>query len=172
MIGHHSRKSHPHQPNNPLTSIRPIFTFYKNSSLGLHENTLKPLLRYLFLAFGCLHLVGGPYSLMQAYAWVNMIIDYSKETGISQAVTDTFSGEKPCCLCKQIASAKASESQRDSQNTPLSPSGSKPIEHLFPPPVIPLLSPHHIPYLQPEFMQVAQSASLLGSGPPSPPPKC
>lgn len=133
---------------------------------------LKPLLRYLFVLFGCLHLVGGPYSLMQAYAWVNMIIGYSKETGLSQAVTDTFSGEKPCCLCKQIAAAKAAESQKSQRNTPISPLGSKTIEHLFPPSSVTIREPKHTVFSPPGFAETGRPVSPLASGPPLPPPEC
>lgn len=139
---------------------------------GPFTRRLKPLLRYLFVVFGCLYLAGGPYSLMQAYAWVNMIIDYSKETGLSQAVTDTFSGEKPCCLCKKIAAAKASESQKNQQNTPLSPLGSKPFEHLFPPSSVMIRDPKHADFSPPGFLPIDNPISPLASSPPLPPPEC
>ena len=155
----------------PLTR-RNTKSSYTHPQLSGPIHPLSKFLRYLFVLFGCLHLVGGPYSLMQACAWVNMIVDYSKETGFAQAVTDTFSGEKPCCLCKRIAAAKATESKSDQKNAPLSPLGSKSIEHLFPPFAISLRAPHYSPFLHSGFMPVAQSISWLASGPPSPPPEC
>ncbi len=130
---------------------------------------LKKVLCNLFVMCGCLQLVGGPYSLMQVYAWTNMIFDYSKETSFSQAVTDTFSGEKPCCLCKKITAAKAADDKN--QKAPVSPLASKPIEHFLTPTEISLRNPLHTPFVHHGFAPVAQSISWLNASPPTPPPK-
>ncbi|MES2996258.1 MAG: hypothetical protein V4733_05545 [Verrucomicrobiota bacterium] len=50
--------------------------------------------------------MGGPYALMQVYAWAGMLAEYSQDSGFAQAAVDTFSGEKPCELCCKIAAAK------------------------------------------------------------------
>ncbi len=51
---------------------------------------------------------------MQLYAWANMLVIYSQDTSISEAVVDTFSGEKPCYLCEKISEAKSSDSEKES----------------------------------------------------------
>lgn len=150
-----------------LTRLNAAYS-YTRPQLSGPIHPLNKFLRYLFVLFACLQLAGGPYSLMQAYAWMNMIFDYSKESSFSQAVTDTFSGEKPCCLCKKI---KAAEADDNKQKTPLSPLASKPVDHLFPPSEINLRDPLHTPFSHHGFAPVAQSNSRINCSPPSPPPK-
>lgn len=141
-------------------------------AVGNAHRCLKSLLRHVVLLLGCLHLVGGSYALVQVYAWANMIVSYSKETGISRAVTDTFSGEKPCSLCKKIAAAKA-EGAGD-EPKPLAPASAvvKATEPLFPPMVVTLREPRHTLYRTPEFVPVAQETGMPRGGPPTPPPRC
>lgn len=115
--------------------------------------------------------MGGSYALIQLYAWGNMIVDYSQETGLSQAVTDTFSGEKPCSLCKKLEAVKKSEVPDQKQPVPLLPFPGKAVEPLFPPTVISLRDPSSVPFQHPGFAPVVISASLLRGSPPSPPPK-
>jgi hypothetical protein len=129
---------------------------------------LKNFLRHLFLVFGCLHLVGGPYCLVQVYAWANMLVSYSQETSLSRAVTDTFSGEKPCCLCKEIAAAK----DDGQEQAPLAPLTAKLFQDLFPPSHTELKDPFPSPFPHPGFEHVARSVSPPSCGPPSPPPRC
>jgi hypothetical protein len=71
--------------------------------------SLKKRIQLLFVLLGCLHLIAGPYALVQVFAWTTMLIDYSKETGIIQGAKDTFSGEKPCRLCCKIKAAEKQE---------------------------------------------------------------
>ena len=133
---------------------------------------LKNSLRYLFLLLGCLHLIGGPYCLVQVYAWANMLVSYSQEGSLSQAVTDTFSGEKPCCLCKDIAAAKESDPGSGQEKAPLAQQSAKLFQDLFPPSHPALRDPFSTPFPHPGFAPVAQSASPPTCGPPSPPPRC
>lgn len=128
---------------------------------------MKKLPQYLFLFFGCLHLVGGPHSILQVYAWANMILDYSQETTISQAVTDTFSGEKPCSLCKKLEAVKDSEPERE----PIATTTAKLFQDLFPPSHASLKDPFSAPFPHPGFAPIALPASTPSSGPPSPPPR-
>jgi hypothetical protein len=78
------------------------------------------LLRFskIFLSFAaCLYLTGGPYGIMQCYAWLGMIVSYSQQDGLARGIEDTFSGERPCGMCVKIAAAKKAESSKD----PLAP---------------------------------------------------
>ena len=132
---------------------------------------MRKLIRHLFLLSGCLHLVGGPHSLVQVYAWANMILEYSQDSSLSQAVTDTFSGEKPCEMCKTIAAAK--EKERDGgKETPLAPLSAKVFQDLFPPSLAELKEPLSAPFPHPGFAPLSQLVSPPSCGPPSPPPKC
>ena len=132
---------------------------------------LKSLLRYLFLLLGCLHLVGGPCALIQVYAWANMLATYSQETSLAQATVDTFSGEKPCCLCKKIAAAKSSQSESEKETLPFATSATKAFQDLFPPTIASLSDPIPLPFPCPDFPSVVDITSIPGNGPPSPPPQ-
>ncbi len=44
---------------------------------------------------------------IQAIAWVSMIVDRAQTESVGEAITSTFSGTKPCALCK-VAKALAS----------------------------------------------------------------
>jgi hypothetical protein len=133
---------------------------------------LKNLLRHLFLSLGCLHLVGGPYAILQVYAWTNMLVSYSQESTLKQAVSDTFSGEKPCHLCEKIAEVKSKEPGEEKPEVPLPPSASKLFNDLFPPTIATLADPFSNPFPQPAFLTGAELLSLSASGPPVPPPRC
>jgi hypothetical protein len=70
---------------------------------------LKKAFRILMVGLGCLHLAGGPYATLQGVAWATMLAKYSVENGVVQGAIDTFSGDRPCELCKSIADAKSPE---------------------------------------------------------------
>jgi hypothetical protein len=131
---------------------------------------LKNLLRHLFVFLGCLHLIGGPSSILQVYAWANMLVSYSQERSFSEAVTDTFSGEKPCGLCEKIASSKSTD--KENQNAPLPPGSPKLFQDLFPPTLVSLKDPFPSPFPQPAFLAGAAPLSPPAAGPPVPPPRC
>lgn len=131
---------------------------------------LKSLFRHLFVFLGCLHLIGGSHAMLQVYAWANMLVSYSQESSFSQAVTDTFSGEKPCCLCEKIAASKSSE--KENKNTPFPPGSSKLFQDLFPPTLASLKDPFSSPFPHPAFLPGSIPLSPPASGPPVPPPRC
>ncbi len=59
--------------------------------------------------------IGLQWAVMQSAAWVGMVISYSQEGTLSEALTKTFDGEHPCALCKAVQS---SESSPKKQNSP------------------------------------------------------
>lgn len=62
-----------------------------------------------------LQLCGGHLGVAQMVAWVKMIHDYSSEKGLVEGVKETFDGEHPCAMCREIAEAK----QEEQKQTPL-----------------------------------------------------
>jgi hypothetical protein len=48
-------------------------------------------------------LIFGGKPVVQSIAWMGMIVSYSQEQGLKQAITDTFSGDRPCHLCIKLA---------------------------------------------------------------------
>ncbi len=71
------------------------------------------MLRRLGLVFAALALfsiAGGPWAVLQTVAWVGMLHDYTQRTGsFTLAAAQTFDGQHPCDLCREIAAAKAGE---------------------------------------------------------------
>lgn len=58
--------------------------------------------------------VGGQWALLQSIAWTGMLIDYSRNVSMSDAICKTFDGKHPCCLCKAIATGRKSEQKKHS----------------------------------------------------------
>lgn len=68
----------------------------------------------LFAVFHvCMGLVGGHWFALQTIAWAQMLVAYSAEQSIGQAVADTFSGERPCEMCETIQKEKSAEKQQE-----------------------------------------------------------
>ena len=57
--------------------------------------------------------IGLHWAFLQAVAWAGMVISYSQDGPVTEAVVKTFDGKHPCGLCKQIAQGKKSEKKAD-----------------------------------------------------------
>jgi hypothetical protein len=125
----------------------------------------------LFVFLGCLHLAGGPYSLIQAYAWTGMLVSYSKTEGLFQGAKDTFSGEKPCELCCKIAEARKGEPGEKETPLPL-PSLGKLLQDFVLWDLESLVPPRAGDYLLPAFPGISPSDRVLVVAPALPPPRC
>lgn len=55
-----------------------------------------------------LHWIG-----LQTVAWTTMLADNLCTHSVKEAVTETFDGKYPCCLCKAIAAGKRSEKKNE-----------------------------------------------------------
>ena len=77
---------------------------------------LADVLRKLGLVLAALALfsiAGGHWAVLQTVAWAEMLHDYSQRTGsLAAAVEQTFDGQHPCALCREIANAR-SKDQRE-----------------------------------------------------------
>jgi len=62
-------------------------------------------------------LIGFHWALMQTVAWTGMIIKYSRDGSFTEAVSKTFDGQHPCCLCKLIQKSRAEEKKQDQQQS-------------------------------------------------------
>ena len=98
-----------------------------------------------------------------------MLVSYTQESSFSNAVVDTFSGEKPCCLCKKIAESKKSDPKnQDTETVQLS-------QKLFQDLIVPSISHLHDPFYSPlpptDFPVVAYANDHLANGPLAPPPR-
>jgi len=69
----------------------------------------------LFIALALASSIGLHWAFLQVVAWTGMVISYSQDRPVTEAVSDTFDGHHPCKLCKQIAKGKRSERKSDFQ---------------------------------------------------------
>jgi hypothetical protein len=58
--------------------------------------------------------LGLHWALLQAVAWTGMIVSYSHNASLAEAVSKTFDGAHPCCLCQTIKQGRAEEKQQES----------------------------------------------------------
>ena len=56
---------------------------------------------------------GLHWAALQTVAWSLMLADNIRTESVGLAVTHTFDGMHPCCLCKAIAKAKKSEQKNE-----------------------------------------------------------
>jgi prepilin-type N-terminal cleavage/methylation domain-containing protein len=61
--------------------------------------------------------IGLHWPLLQSVAWLNMIVSFSKEQGFQQAVATTFSGKRPCKLCKLVDDGQKAEKKQTKEIT-------------------------------------------------------
>jgi hypothetical protein len=105
--------------------------------------------------------IGLHWAVLQAVAWTTMFASNITCEDFSTAITHTFDGKHPCCLCKAIAAAK--KSQKKSEALSLT------IKMEFPPPAenFVLVAPPFYRPLVPENL----SAGSFSSKPLLPPPR-
>ena len=70
-----------------------------------------------FVAIALALSVGAQWPLLQSIAWLNMLVTFSAEEGIHQAVVKTFDGKHPCKLCKFVEEGKQAEKKSPTQQT-------------------------------------------------------
>jgi hypothetical protein len=58
--------------------------------------------------------IGLHWAFFQTLAWAQMVISYSQDAPLTEALAKTFDGKHPCKLCKNIAESKQSEKKADS----------------------------------------------------------
>ncbi len=104
---------------------------------------------------------GLHWAVLQSVAWTTMLANNLRTQSLTEAVTRTFDGKHPCCLCKAIAAA-----QKSGKKTEFAPQIPK-IE--FPP------SPENLVLAAPSRFQLLpltnNSAESLTVRPPTPPPR-
>jgi hypothetical protein len=56
---------------------------------------------------------GLHWAALQTVAWTTMLADNLRQQSLTQAVSQTFDGQHPCCLCKAIAAGERSEKKTE-----------------------------------------------------------
>lgn len=105
--------------------------------------------------------IGLHWGVLQTAAWVGMVVTYSRDGSVAEALVKTFDGKHPCHVCKVVENGKRSEQKQDIQKPVVKldfPLAAAPPQ-LFPPTEFDLSSP--------------RDASLRSrcDTPPSPPPR-
>jgi hypothetical protein len=69
----------------------------------------------VLMILAVLSATGTHWLALQSVAWTTMLAENLQTTSWQKAVTCTFDGKHPCCLCKEIAKDKQSEKKSDAQ---------------------------------------------------------
>jgi hypothetical protein len=64
--------------------------------------------------------LGLHWAVLQTIAWTGMIVSYSRNASLTEAVSKTFDGEHPCPMCKVIKKGLAEEKQQARKQLPKS----------------------------------------------------
>lgn len=108
--------------------------------------------------------LGLHWALLQTMAWTGMIISYSRDASLSEAVSKTFDGQHPCCMCKAIKQARAEEKHQQ-QKQESKPDGK--IKLALPEIAFSLISPAS----EADLPSVDQWATARSYAPPKPRPR-
>ncbi|HUJ11483.1 MAG TPA: hypothetical protein VL171_15830 [Verrucomicrobiae bacterium] len=57
--------------------------------------------------------IGGHWALLQSVAWTSMFVRFSSDGSFSEALSKTFDGQHPCCLCKLIQKGRGLEKKQE-----------------------------------------------------------
>ena len=81
---------------------------------------LRSIARVLIVAMLCAS-IGLHWVTLQSVAWGMMIVKYSRECPLPEAVAKTFDGQHPCNLCKHISTEQHSPKKPAAQPTVAKP---------------------------------------------------
>jgi hypothetical protein len=61
--------------------------------------------------------LGLQWTVLQSIAWAGMLVQFSRQCSLGQAVAKTFDGLHPCPICQLVRAAKKSEGKPAAQPT-------------------------------------------------------
>ena len=105
--------------------------------------------------------IGLHWGFLQSVAWVGMVVNYSQDGTVGEALAKTFDGKHPCALCKAIAKGKKSEKKSEF------PVAGKKFEFSYSGTVFVFSAPTH--FWKASGLEVR--ADSLSHAPPVPPPR-
>lgn len=59
--------------------------------------------------------LGLHWTVLQSAAWVGMVVAYSKDASIGEALEKTFDGAHPCPLCKMVENGEKDDQGKSKQ---------------------------------------------------------
>ena len=105
--------------------------------------------------------IGGHWIVLQSVAWTSMVISYSQQASLREALQKTFDGRHPCTLCKLVTKGKTDEKKPAARNAETKLDFFCELERLaVPPPEPSVVAPFQPP-----------AALLRAESPPTPPPR-
>ena len=115
----------------------------------------------VLVVFALISTLSAHWALLQTVAWTTMLAGNLQSGSLRDAMTKTFDGRHPCCLCKAIANAKNSEqkNQLTSQDLKLD---FLPVHESFA-----LVAPSRLEL----FPRKDLSGESVSEKPPTPPPR-
>jgi hypothetical protein len=108
------------------------------------------------------NICGGQWLVLQSVAWTGMLIKYSQQACLAEAVAQTFDGDHPCNICKGIERKKEIDEE---ENVPIEKQWDI---KFFASPRVRIIYPPTSFDLQPV---VRQEALTWADAPPVPPPR-
>jgi hypothetical protein len=105
--------------------------------------------------------IGLHWGFLQSVAWVGMVVNYSQDGTVGEALAKTLDGRHPCALCKAIAAGKKSEKKSEF------PVAGKKFEFSYLAAVFVFSAPTHFW----KANGLEERADSLNHAPPVPPPK-
>lgn len=115
----------------------------------------------IFVVLALVLTTGTHWIALQTVAWTTMLAANLTTSSFTEALSDTFDGEHPCCLCKAIKAGKKAEKNSEAMAPALKmefPLATEKIR-LFAPSAFRLLPPENV------------FAEPLSHQPPLPPPR-
>ncbi len=71
----------------------------------------------LVILLGLVLSLGLHWTLLQSVAWMGMVVSYSQQKGLAEALEMTFDGLHPCALCKAVENGSDTSSKEKRQKT-------------------------------------------------------
>ena len=84
-----------------------MITVDRRLGRAITSSVFSSVTRILIVAMLCAS-IGLHWITLQSVAWGMMIVKYSRDCSLPQAVTKTFDGQHPCSLCKHISTEQHS----------------------------------------------------------------
>jgi hypothetical protein len=76
---------------------------------------MKSRLAVFLCVIAVFQLIGGHWAVLQATAWIGMVVKYSQSEGMEAGISKTFDGKHPCDLCLSIAKNKQTEKKQSAR---------------------------------------------------------
>jgi hypothetical protein len=115
----------------------------------------------VLVVFTLILTLGAHWALLQTVAWTTMLANNLQSGSLRAAVTKTFDGQHPCCLCKAIANAKKTGQKNELTSQDLK------LDLLLTQKDFPLIAPSPTEL----FPRHDLSSESVSSQPPTPPPR-